>query len=62
MSKRVRSTDFASFPARKRRGGPEPEGWRALLSLRRGDLRISPHLYNTSHDIDRALEVLENAG
>ena len=39
MSKRVRSTDFASFPARKRRGGPEPEGWRALLALRRGDLR-----------------------
>ncbi len=39
MSKRVRSTDFGPHPARKRRGGAEPGGWRALLALRRGDLR-----------------------
>jgi cysteine desulfurase/selenocysteine lyase len=28
------------------------------VALRRGQLRISPHLYNTEADIDRALEVL----
>ena len=28
------------------------------VALRRGQLRVSPHLYNTEADIDRALEVL----
>ena len=32
------------------------------VGLRAGELRISPHLYNTEHDIDRALEVLAQAG
>jgi selenocysteine lyase/cysteine desulfurase len=27
--------------------------------LRRGHLRVSPHLYNTEADVDRALEVLD---
>jgi len=30
-------------------------------SLRRGQLRISPHFYNSSHEIDRALELLSDA-
>ncbi len=38
MNKR-RSTDFGSFPSKKRRGGPEPKGWRVLLRMRGGDLR-----------------------
>lgn len=29
------------------------------LALRRGRLRVSPHLYNTEADVDRALEVLD---
>ena len=28
------------------------------VALRRGQLRVSPHLYNAEADIDRALEVL----
>jgi len=28
------------------------------VALRRGRLRVSPHLYNTAADVDRALEVL----
>ncbi len=28
------------------------------ISLRKGSLRVSPHLYNTEHDIDALLEVL----
>ena len=32
------------------------------LSLREGQLRFSPHLYNTEDEIDRALEVLARAG
>ena len=32
------------------------------VALRAGELRISPHLYNTQQEIDRALEVLEHAG
>jgi cysteine desulfurase / selenocysteine lyase len=31
------------------------------VALRRGRLRVSPHLYNTEADIDRALEVLDGA-
>ena len=31
------------------------------ISLRRGTLRISPHLYNTERDIDQALDVLNSA-
>jgi cysteine desulfurase / selenocysteine lyase len=31
------------------------------VAYRRGQLRISPHLYNTPADIDRALEVLDTA-
>ncbi|HEV3462505.1 MAG TPA: aminotransferase class V-fold PLP-dependent enzyme [Actinomycetota bacterium] len=31
------------------------------VAFRRGNLRISPHLYNTPADIDRALEVLDTA-
>jgi selenocysteine lyase/cysteine desulfurase/DNA-binding CsgD family transcriptional regulator len=29
------------------------------VALRRGQLRVSPHLYNTEADIDRALEILD---
>ena len=29
------------------------------VALRRGRLRVSPHLYNTAADVDRALEVLD---
>ncbi len=29
------------------------------VALRRGRLRVSPHLYNTEADIERALEVLD---
>ena len=29
------------------------------VAFRRGNLRVSPHLYNTEADIDRALEVLD---
>jgi cysteine desulfurase / selenocysteine lyase len=29
------------------------------VALRRGHLRVSPHLYNTEADVDRALEVLD---
>ena len=32
------------------------------VAFRRGHLRVSPHLYNTAADIDRALEVLDSAG
>ena len=32
---------------------------RVVVSPRMGSLRIAPHLYNTVHDIDRALETLE---
>ena len=32
------------------------------VAFRRGNLRVSPHLYNTAADIDRALEVLDSAG
>jgi cysteine desulfurase/selenocysteine lyase len=32
------------------------------VAFRRGHLRVSPHLYNTAADIDRALEVLGSAG
>jgi selenocysteine lyase/cysteine desulfurase len=32
-----------------------------LTAHRRGNIRVSPHLYNTSDEIDRALVVL-NAG
>ena len=32
------------------------------VALRRGRLRVSPHLYNTEADIDRALEVLDGPG
>jgi selenocysteine lyase/cysteine desulfurase len=32
------------------------------VALRRGQLRVSPHLYNTEADIDRALEVLGGRG
>ena len=31
------------------------------VALRRGRLRVSPHLYNTDADVDRALEVLDGA-
>jgi len=31
------------------------------VALRRGRLRVSPHLYNTEADLDRALEVLDGA-
>jgi len=31
------------------------------VALRRGRLRVSPHLYNTAADVDRALEVLDGA-
>jgi selenocysteine lyase/cysteine desulfurase len=31
------------------------------VAYRRGRLRVSPHLYNTLADIDRALEVLDTA-
>lgn len=31
------------------------------VAYRRGQLRVSPHLYNTPADIDRALEVLDTA-
>lgn len=31
------------------------------VAFRRGHLRVSPHLYNTAADIDRALEVLDSA-
>jgi cysteine desulfurase / selenocysteine lyase len=31
------------------------------VAFRRGQLRVSPHLYNTPSDIDRALEVLDTA-
>jgi selenocysteine lyase/cysteine desulfurase len=33
-------------------------GARIFVSLRDGNLRISPHIYNTAHDIDRLLENL----
>ena len=29
------------------------------VAFRRGRLRVSPHLYNTEADLDRALEVLD---
>ncbi|HEX2374026.1 MAG TPA: hypothetical protein VHO93_08595, partial [Actinomycetota bacterium] len=29
------------------------------VAFRRGRLRVSPHLYNTEADVDRALEVLD---
>ena len=29
------------------------------IALRQGSLRISPHLYNTTEDIDRLLEALD---
>mmetsp|Transcript_52565 Transcript_52565/g.71736 ORF Transcript_52565/g.71736 Transcript_52565/m.71736 type:complete len:149 (-) Transcript_52565:216-662(-) len=32
-----------------------------VCSLRSGALRVSPHLYNTSHDIDRFCALLKNA-
>ena len=32
------------------------------VALRRGRLRVSPHLHNTEADIDRALEVLDRQG
>ena len=32
------------------------------VAFRRGQLRVSPHLYNTEADLDRALEVLDRHG
>lgn len=32
------------------------------IAFRTGKLRFSPHLYNTSEEIDHALSVLESAG
>jgi cysteine desulfurase/selenocysteine lyase len=51
-----------------RRPGRTQELHRALaaagvdVALRRGRLRVSPHLYNTEADVDRALEVLDRRG
>jgi selenocysteine lyase/cysteine desulfurase len=52
-------------------GHPQPGRTEALygrlaaagvdVALRRGRLRVSPHLYNTEADLDRALEVLDGA-
>jgi cysteine desulfurase / selenocysteine lyase len=48
-----------------RRPGRTPELYRRLeaagvdVAFRRGQLRVSPHLYNTEADLDRALEVLD---
>jgi len=33
---------------------------RVVVSLREGNIRVSPHLFNTAHDIDRLLAVLQN--
>lgn len=48
---------------------PEPEALhRSLLeagivcALREGSIRIAPHLYNTAVEIERVMEVIENAG
>ena len=30
-----------------------------VTALRRGNIRVSPHVYNTPAEIDRALEVLQ---
>jgi selenocysteine lyase/cysteine desulfurase len=32
---------------------------RVDVAFRRGQLRVSPHLYNTEADVGRALEVLD---
>jgi selenocysteine lyase/cysteine desulfurase len=34
---------------------------RIFTSLRGGNLRISPHVYNTPEDIERLLRVLQSA-
>ena len=34
---------------------------RVFVALREGNLRFSPHLYNSNADIDRALEALNAA-
>jgi selenocysteine lyase/cysteine desulfurase len=31
------------------------------VAFRRGQLRVSPHLYTTPADVDRALDVLDSA-
>ena len=47
----------ASSPDQTRALFEALKGARVIVSLRQGNIRVSPHLYNTEDDIDRLLAV-----